>query len=261
MKKILIIAGSDSGGGAGVQADIKTATKHKVFCSTIITSLTAQNTVGVKSIFNPDISFLEDQFQAVLEDINFDATKIGMLGNSNIIDIVAQFIKSQKLKNIILDPVMVATSGDILLKKDSINDLKNKLVNKSFVITPNIDEAEILSEAKITNLSDMKKSAMIIKKFGARNVLIKGGHLLTKENNKIYNLLLDENDKFTIITNKKIEKLQFHGTGCTLSTAIACNIANNNSIISAVRKSNQYIAKAIKNSQQIGKGSRVLKHF
>ncbi len=260
MEKILIIAGSDSGGGAGIQADIKTASAHKIYSSCVITCLTAQNTQKVAAIHNPTIDFLEKQLEAVFADIKFDSIKIGMLGSQEIIKAINKILK-EKAKNIpiILDPVMVATSGDILLEKDAIGELKN-FCAQAKIITPNIDEAEILAEIKIKNIADMKLAAQKIKKFGCGAVLIKGGHLDFSDG-KIYSVLLDEKNNFTIISNKRIGKKNLHGTGCTLSSALACNIARKYSLKKSAQKANSYVCKAIKNSLKIGKGSLVLKHF
>ena len=268
-KKILIIAGSDSGGGAGIQADIKTATALKTYCSTVITCITAQNTKGVFAIEKVSNKMLKSQIQACLSDISFEAIKIGMLGDGEIIETIFNCLNDNLLNSnipIILDPVMVATSGDILLEISAIEKLKSLLVPKSFLITPNIDEAELLAGIKINNITQMKEAAMIIKKIGAVNVLIKGGHLDNKANS-VTNLLLDQENNFHFISNKKINifdegmKVNFHGTGCTLATAISCNIANGLNIVDAVKKGNNYVYKAIKNNLKIGSGSRVLKHF
>ena len=207
--KILIIAGSDPSGGAGIQADIKTASAHKVYASAAITCLTAQNTQSVCAIFNPPIEFLKKQIEAVLDDIKFDAIKIGMLSNADIIECVADILK-KKAKNIpvILDTVMVATSGDLLLEANAIESLKSRLIKGSYLITPNIDEAEVLAKMKIKNLADMKKAALILKDLGAKNILIKGGHLNLKDQ-KIHNILLDEESNFHIISNNKINKKNF----------------------------------------------------
>ena len=262
IKKLLIIAGSDSGGGAGLQADIKTATAHKVFASTIVTSLTAQNTQGVFAIHNPDISFLEKQMEVVLEDIKFDAIKIGMLANKKISEIVYKYLYKKKniINHIILDPVMVATSGDILLEKSAIKFLQDKMLPISSVITPNIDEAEIIAEMKIANLNDMKNAAQKIKKLGAKNVIIKGGHLKNNEK-EIQNILLDENNLFYEVTNKKLLNQQFHGTGCTLSSAIACNLSHNLTIQDALKEANKYVYESMIDGFTVGKGSNVLNHF
>lgn len=258
--KILIIAGSDSCGGAGIQADIKTATAHNTYSSTIITALTAQNTKRVEKIINVEKDFLIKQLDTVIKDIKFDAVKIGMLSSDKTIKVITNYFK-KNLKHIplILDPVMVATSGDILLEKKAISSLKN-LSRYAYLITPNIDEAEILGNFKIRSLNDMHVVAKKIRSFGCKNILIKGGHL-KNSGNKIFNLLLDENNNYHLFTNRKIKTSNIHGTGCSLSSAIACNIANGMNILSAIKKANRYIYNSIKNSIQIGSGSLVLQHW
>jgi len=260
IKKILIIAGSDSCGGAGLQADIKTASAHKTYCAAVVTCLTAQNTAGVFAIHNAPIAFLRQQLEVVLEDIKFDAIKVGMLGRSDIIECVYDVLQ-KKAKNIplILDPVMVATSGDILLKQTAIKSLK-KLISKAAVVTPNIDEAEILAEMKNKNLDDMKIAAKKIKDLGCGAALLKGGHLNFPDK-KIHSILLDENNKFHQISNAKIGKKNIHGTGCTLASALACNIAKKLPLKTAAQKANSYVFLAIKKSLKVGKGSLVLQHF
>lgn len=260
-QKLLIIAGSDPSGGAGIQADIKTASAHKVFSSAVITCLTAQNTQGVSAIHNPPIAFLRAQLEMVLDDIKFDAIKIGMLGTTEIIGCVADVL-AQKAKKIplILDTVMVATSGDLLLKKNAVNALKTRLIKGAYIVTPNIDEAEILAEMKIKNLGDMRVAALKIKALGARNVLIKGGHLNFSDA-RIRSIFLDESNKFHLITNKKFGEKNLHGTGCTLASAIACNVAKSEEILVAVRKANRYVYRSIVGSLKVGKGSLVLRHF
>lgn len=261
-KKILIIAGSDPSGGAGIQADIKTATAHKVYAAAVITCLTAQNTQKVFAVENPSIAFLRQQLEVVLDDIKFDAIKIGMLGNAKIIECVADVLskKAQGKKNkipLILDSVMISTSGDRLLEEGAIEALKSKLIRGAFIVTPNIDEAEILAEMKIKDLDDMKCAAFIIKALGCKSVLIKGGHLNFSDG-KIHSILLDEKDKFHLISNKKVGKKNIHGTGCALASALACNIAEKIDLVKAVRKSNGYVYRSIVKNLKVGKGSLVL---
>jgi hydroxymethylpyrimidine/phosphomethylpyrimidine kinase len=258
IKKILIIAGSDPSGGAGIQADIKTATAHKVYAGAVITCLTAQNTKKVFAIHNSPIAFLRQQLEAVLDDIKFDAIKIGMLGNAEIIDCVADVL-NRKAKKIplILDSVMVATSGDLLLKENAVEALKSKLIKGAKIVTPNIDEAKVLAEMEINDIGDMKSAALIIKALGCKSVLIKGGHLNFLDG-KIHSVLLDEKDKFHIISNKKIGKKNLHGTGCTLASALACNIAKKMPLVKAAKKANDYVYCAIVKSLKVGRGSLVL---
>jgi hydroxymethylpyrimidine/phosphomethylpyrimidine kinase len=263
--KVLIIAGSDSCGGAGVQADLKTATSLKTYAASAITCLTAQSSARVYNVFYPPIDFLKQQIEVVLDDMSFDCIKIGMVGNAKIINLVAEIL-AKKAKNIkiVLDTVMVATSGDLLMEESAISILKSKLINQAYLVTPNIIEAKILSQIKIAKVSDMKKAAKIIKQLGCKNVLIKGGHLLSG-NNIIKNLLLGEDEKFHLITNKKLGKdyknQNIHGTGCTLASAIACNLAKKIDLLSAVRKANGYVYRSIVKSADIGKGSRILINY
>jgi hydroxymethylpyrimidine/phosphomethylpyrimidine kinase len=258
--KILIIAGSDPSGGAGIQADLKTATAHKVYAGAVITCLTAQNTQKVFAVENPSIKFLRQQLEVVLADIKFDVIKIGMLGNADIIECVADVL-AKKAKNIplILDTVMVATSGDLLLEKNAVAALK-KFVKAAKIVTPNIDEAKVLSGISIKNLEDMKRAALVIKELGCKSVLIKGGHLNFSDG-KIYSVLLDEKNKSHLISNKKIGKKNIHGTGCTLASALACNLAKKMDLVKATKAANAYVYSSIVKSLKVGKGSLVLQHF
>lgn len=259
--KILIIAGSDPSGGAGIQADLKTATAHKTYAGAVVTCLTAQNTTKVFALHNSPIDFLRQQMEVVLDDISFDAIKIGMLGTTEIIDCVADVL-SRKAKKIplVLDTVMVATSGDLLLKETAVAALKSKLIKGAYVVTPNIDEAEVLAEMKIKNLSDMKLAATKIKALGAKNVFLKGSHLNFSDG-KIHSILLDEQNKFHHISNKKFSHENIHGTGCALASALACNVAKKIELVSAAKKANAYVYKSIVKSFKLGKGSRVLQHW
>jgi hydroxymethylpyrimidine/phosphomethylpyrimidine kinase len=259
--KILIIAGSDSCGGAGIQADIKTATACKVYAATAITCLTAQTTKKIVATQEIPPEFLRQQIEAVLDDIKFDAIKIGMLQTKAIIHCVADIL-DRKTKNIplILDPVMVATSGDLLLEKNAFKALKSRLVKGAYIITPNIYEAQILAEIKITNIEEMKKAAFKIKSLGSKAVLVKGGHL-DSFNHKIYSVLLDEKNQFHLIGNRKFGNENLHGTGCTLASALACNIAKKIDLPAAVRNANKYVYRSIVRSAKIGKGSLLLQHF
>lgn len=260
--KILIIAGSDSCAGAGVQADLKTATSLGVYAATVITCLTAQNTVEVSDILYAPASFVAKQISAVLDDLKITAIKIGMLGNHEIALTVAKTLALKaKTIPIILDPVMVATSGDQLLTKQAIATLKTELIPLSYLVTPNIPEAELLSGVKINNLADMEVAANKILDLGAKNVLVKGGHLDLFDNSKIYNLLLSKNGKKKIFTNKKLVVGPVHGTGCTLASAITCFFAKTQNLELAISSSNRLVYRAIKNGAKIGKGSRILNHF
>ncbi len=261
IKKILIIAGSDPSGGAGIQADIKTASAHKVYASAVVTCLTAQSTAKVFAIHNSPIDFLRQQILAVIDDIKFDAIKIGMLASAEIINCVADILaqKAQKIP-VILDSVMVATSGDLLLQKNAVNAFKSRLLDGCFVVTPNIDEAEILAEMKIKDFSDMMLAAAKIKDLGAKNVFLKGGHL-SFDDDKIHSVLLDDSDHFYRISNKRVGNENIHGTGCTLASALACNIAKKIDLQNAAKKANSYVYRSILKSLRVGNGSLVLRHF
>ncbi len=259
--KILIIAGSDPSGGAGLQADIKVATAHKVYAGAVVACLTAQSTVGVAGVFNPPVDFLRTQLETVLQDIEFDAIKIGMLGTSAIVDCVADVlaVKAARIP-LILDTVMVATSGDLLLEENAVEALKSRLVKGAFLVTPNVDEAQILAQMKINSVDDMWAAALKIKALGARNVLVKGGHL-RGDGKQITNILLDEKGGRHVIKNKKLAIEKVHGTGCSLASSIACNVAKKMDLAKAVKKSNRYIYKSIVDFLSVGKGSKVLRHW
>jgi len=257
--KILVIAGSDSCGGAGIQADIKTATTLKTYCATAITCLTAQNSQKIYDIFYPPTSFLNKQIEVILDDIKIDIIKIGMLGSAEIISIVAEILE-RKAKHIpiIVDPVMISTSGNRLLEYEAIEALKTKLIANAYLVTPNILEAEILAGIKIATLKDIKIAARNIKNLGAKNILIKGGH--NNFGKKILHYLLLTNNGEKIFSNKRLPFKSLHGTGCTLATAISCFLSHNLSLENSVNQANRFTCRAIKNSQEIGKGSRILKY-
>jgi hydroxymethylpyrimidine/phosphomethylpyrimidine kinase len=244
MKKILIIAGSDSGGGAGIQADIKTAQAHGVFATTAITALTAQNTLGVQGVLATPVQFVRAQIESVLSDIGADAIKTGMLANAEIINAVASFAFAAPL---IVDPVMVATSGDKLLEDDAILALK-KLIAKADLVTPNIPEAEILADMKIETEADMLAAA---KKIACAAVLIKGGHM---QGDRLVNLLVSDAGQHSF-AYPRIHTQNTHGTGCTLASAIACEIAKGAALDVAVKKAGDYVHEAILHAPDIGTGN------
>lgn len=256
MRKILTIAGSDSSGGAGIQADIKTITAFKMYAASAITSLTAQNTKGVFDVLDVEPKFLTAQIDAICDDIMPDAVKIGMLSNHKIMQAVANSIKKWNLQNVVLDPVMVATSGGVLMKEEAISVLKNELLPLAKLITPNIFEAQILSQTKISNLDDMRKSAIKIAEICKTSVLIKGGHLQDMAIDLLY-----ENGEFYEFTNLKISTKNTHGTGCTLSSAIACCVANNLELKQAVKIAKDFVFKALSWQTQIGHGNGAIDHY
>ena len=255
MKTALTIAGSDSSGGAGIQADIKTMMANGVYAMSVITSLTAQNTLGVKSIFDVTPEFLSDQLDAVFTDIFPDAVKIGMISSPLLAEVVAEKLAYYNAKNIVLDPVMVATSGATLTKTDAVRVMTRKLFPLSTVITPNIPEAEVLSKMKIKNENDMKKSAEAIYSLYGCNVLLKGGHSINDANDLLY-----ENGKFRWFSGKRIDNPNTHGTGCTFSSAIASNLAKGIALPDAVTSAKEYISIALSFGLNLGKGSGPLNH-
>lgn len=256
--RVLTIAGSDSGGGAGIQADIKTFTAHKVYGMSVVTSITAQNTSKVLGIKNLDPEFIELQLVAVATDIGIDALKTGMLSTKSIIKSVAEKLRKYKIEKIVVDPVMVSKSGARLLDQDAESTLISDLIPIAFLITPNIPEAEVLSGIKIDSIEGMKKSAEIIIEKGAKYVLVKGGHLLN--NNEATDILFDGSEFYEIST-RWINTKNTHGTGCTYSAAICANLAKGLDVIDAVSKAKDYVTGAIERSFKIGKGNGPLNHY
>ena len=254
--KILIIAGSDSSGGAGVQADIKTVTALGSYAMTAITAITSQNTTGVKSVFPIKPKEIERQILFTCKDIKPDFVKIGMLHSSKVIMSILKSLKNIKAK-IILDPVMVSKSGAKLIDDKSIYTLKKKLITKTFLVTPNIPEAEVLTNLKIKNLNDMKKAGKILLKKGARNVLIKGGHRKSKF---IEDLLLSKNE-FKIFQSKKIRTKNTHGTGCTLSSAITTFLSCGKPLKKSCELGIKYVNQAIRSNLNYGKGNGPVNHL
>ena len=249
MKRILTIAGSDSSGGAGIQTDLKTITVLGGYGMSVITALTAQNTVGVQAVLELPIDFIEKQIDSVIGDIGVDAVKTGMLSNSAIVTLVAEKIKKYRIKKVVVDPVMVAKSGDSLLNKDAQKALREKLIPLAYIITPNLPEASSLAGFNVTDLNTMKEAARHIHGLGAKNVLIKGGHL----HGEIIDLLFDGNNFFEY-TGPRIPTKNTHGTGCTLASAIATELAKDNTIQYSIKQARAFILTAIKFSLPLGKG-------
>lgn len=255
MKTALSIAGSDSCGGAGIQADIKTITMNNVYAMTAITALTAQNTTGVRSIQEAMPEFLKDQLDAVFEDIFPDAVKIGMVSSKELIEVIGERLRFYNAKNIVVDPVMVTTSGSSLMKTDAIGTLCDVLLPIATLVTPNIPEAEILSDMKIKNENDMIKSAEIISERYGCSVLLKGGHSINDAND-----LLFDTKEFKWFNGKRINNSNTHGTGCTLSSAIAANLAKEFDLAESVKRAKEYISGALSAMLDLGKGSGPMKH-
>ena len=256
MKTALSVAGSDSCAGAGIQADIKTMTMNGVYATSAITALTAQNTTGVRAIQESTPEFLKQQLDAVFEDIFPDAVKIGMVSSSELIRVIADRLRYYKAKNIVVDPVMVATSGSTLMKNEAVQTLTKELLPIATVVTPNIPEAEVLSGETIKNKEDMMNVAKSIgDKYGCA-VLLKGGHSINDANDLLYS-----DGAFTWFEGKRINNPNTHGTGCTLSSAIAANLAKGFSLVDAVQRAKEYISAALAAQLDLGKGQGPMLHW
>lgn len=256
MKKVLSIAGSDPSGGAGIQADIKTITAHKLYAMAVIVSLTAQNTTAVSGVLDCLPEFVESQIDSVLSDITPDAIKLGMLSNANIMHSVAKMLKQYNCKNIVLDPVMVATTGGRLMDDNALGVYIDELFALARVVTPNLPEASVLSGIEIKNIDDMRAAAIKISNYGCKSVLIKGGHW--REDAAVD--LLYENGEFSQFCAPKVDTNNTHGTGCTLSSAIACNIASGLNVKDSVKNAKDYVTNALKNTIAIGHGNGPINH-
>jgi len=258
---VLTIAGSDSGGGAGIQADIKTMSATGSYACSVITAITAQNTLGVSAIFPIPLEHVEKQLDAVFSDLNVVAVKVGMLADSEIIQVVAAKIRQYKPKFLVVDPVMVATSGDLLLKQSAISTLKSELLPLADLITPNLPEGAALTDAEVpTNEHQMQSMISELRQLDVRAVLLKGGHLEQDENS---NDLLIFPAHVEQLTAKRINTHNTHGTGCTLSSAITSYLAQGHELISAVKLGKQYISNAIKHADEldVGSGHGPVNHF
>ena len=240
--RVLSIAGSDSGGGAGIQADLKTISALGCFGMTAITALTAQNTCGVRAIHGVPPQMLRDQIDAVIEDIGTDAVKIGMLHAPEIVQTVAEAIDFHTLQNVVFDPVMVATSGAVLIEQESMDILVRELFPRATLITPNLDEAGLLVGKPLTSTEDMEYAALTLRAHGARAVLVKGGHL---PGETVIDLLLTESGEKIWMKAPRIQSPNTHGTGCTLSSAIASHLALGESLVEAVRAARLYVREAL----------------
>lgn len=255
MKTALTIAGSDSCGGAGIQADIKTMTANGVYAMSAITALTAQNTTGVTGIMEVTPAFLREQLTDVMEDIWPDAVKIGMVSSSSLIEVIADIIEKYQLKNVVVDTVMVATSGARLISEDAIATLKERLIPLATVITPNIPEAEVLADMQIKSPDDMVVAAKKISEGYGCAVLCKGGHNMNDANDLLYR---DGDCKW--FNGRRIDNPNTHGTGCTLSSAIASNLAKGMDMDGAVECAKRYISGALAAMLDLGKGSGPMNH-
>ena len=256
MNTALTIAGSDSSGGAGIQADLKTMLANHVYGMSAITALTAQNTTGVTDIMEVTPEFLAEQLDSIFTDIRPDAVKTGMVSSSQLIEIIADKLREYEAVNIVVDPVMVATSGAKLICDDAMETLKKKLLTLATVITPNIPEGEVLSGMKITSKEDMVTAAEKISNTYGCSVLLKGGHSLNDAND----LLVEPGKEPVWFKGRRIANSNTHGTGCTLSSAIASNLAKGKSLEEAVKGAKNYISGALAAGLDLGKGSGPMDH-
>ncbi len=257
IKQVLTIAGSDSGGGAGIQADIKAMSANGVFALSVITAVTAQNTEEITEVFELPISIITAQLDAVFDDFDIAAVKTGMLSSAEIINVVVNFLKPQNVANLVVDPVMVSKTGHLLLKPDAIDALKNELIPLASIVTPNIHEAQQLSGIEIASLADARRAAKVIHRFGCKHVLIKGGHLLAE---RATDLLFDGRF-FNVFKGEYIDTPHTHGTGCTFASAIAAQLARGKSMPDAVQTAKAYLTEAIRHALAIGHGRGPTNHF
>lgn len=257
IKQVLTIAGSDSGGGAGIQADIKSMSANGVFAMSVVTAVTAQNTEEVTDVFELPTSIVAAQIDAVFDDFDVAAVKTGMLSSATIVETVARMLKPQNVTNLVVDPVMISKSGHLLLKPDAINAIKGQLIPLALLVTPNIHEAQQLSGIEIKTLADARRAAKIIHGFGCKHVLIKGGHLPT---DRATDLLYDGRF-FNVFKGEFIDTPHTHGTGCTFASAIAAHLAQSKSVNDAVQAAKTYLTEAIRHSLPIGHGTGPTNHF
>lgn len=255
MNTALTIAGSDSCGGAGIQADIKTMTANGVYAMSAITALTAQNTTGVTDIMEVTPEFLSKQLDSIFTDIYPDAVKIGMVSSAELIETISEKLKFYNAKNIVVDPVMVSTSGSKLLQEDAVETLKNCIFHQAVLLTPNIPEASVLSGIFIINESDMIRAAEVISKEYECAVLCKGGHGINDANDLLYC-----NHKYRWFTGERIDNKNTHGTGCTLSSAITSGLAKGMDLETSIQLAKEYVSGALKAMLDLGNGNGPINH-
>lgn len=257
MKQVLTIAGSDSGGGAGIQADIKSIHANGGYAMSVITSVTAQNSLEITRAYDLPLDLIKAQLDAIFTDFEVSAVKTGMLSSLNIVQTVARKLREVEAENIVIDPVMISKSKFSLLETEAIDNLKADLIPLAKLITPNLHEAELMAERKIETLDDAKRAAEIIHNFGCRAVLVKGGHL---PGNRSTDVLYDEGE-ITLFDTARIETNNTHGTGCTYSAAIATRLAQGLNMVEAVDTAKEYITNAIREGLNIGHGHGPTNHF
>jgi len=256
MRKVLTIAGSDSCGGAGIQADLKTFAAHGIYGMSVITAVTAQNTRGVFAVQDISVEVISQQIEAIFTDIEVDAVKIGMVSQTETITTIAKKLVEYQAKNIVVDPVMVSKSGYYLLQPTAREALIKTLLPLALIVTPNIPEAEVITNMEIKTTKDMEKATRLIYEMGPQNVLVKGGHLREEPVDILFN-----GKELRCFAGRRIQTRNTHGTGCTLSSAIAANLAGGYSVEDSVFFAKDYITTAIEHSQSIGKGVGPVNHF
>jgi len=259
VNKALTIAGSDSGGGAGIQADLKTFQELGVYGMTAITAITAQNTLGVQGVYPVTLEGIQEQLNSIGVDLTPDAVKLGMLFSSEIIKVVAENIKKFGWNNIVLDPVMIAKGGASLLQQEAVQALKEHLLPIATVVTPNVTEAEVLTGMEIHNIQDSKEAAKELHRLGAKYVLMKGGHA-AYQGNEVIDFLFD-GEQFIEYKSERIDSKQTHGSGCTFASAVTAGLANGYPIEEAVREAKKFISIAIEQQLNIGSGHGPTNHF
>ncbi|WP_044642824.1 bifunctional hydroxymethylpyrimidine kinase/phosphomethylpyrimidine kinase [Risungbinella massiliensis] len=257
-KKALTIAGSDSGGGAGIQADIKTFQELDVFGMSALTAVTAQNTLGVQAVFPMNADAVKQQIDSIGKDMGTEAVKTGMLFNAEIIQVVSEKIKQYKWKNVVVDPVMIAKGGASLLEREATSALKQYLLPVALVVTPNIPEAEVLTGVSIQTITDKEKAAMILYELGAKYVVLKGGH--DEDPEKSVDLLYDGTE-FNYFQSQRLQTKNTHGTGCTFSAAITAELAKGSNVYQAVAKAKEFIQVAIQEELVVGNGHGPTNHW
>jgi hydroxymethylpyrimidine/phosphomethylpyrimidine kinase len=257
LKQVLTIAGSDSGGGAGIQADIKAMSANGVFAMSVLTAVTAQNTEEVTEIFPLPVSIVTAQLDAVFDDFEVAAVKTGMLVSEEIIMAVAGLLRPQHVRHLVIDPVMISKGGQALLEPAAVEALTREMFPLALVVTPNIHEAQRLSGIEIASLADARQAAKLIHKFGCQNVLIKGGHLLAEKGTD----LLYDGRFFSVFSGEFIDTPHTHGTGCTYASAIAAQLARDKALPDAVRAAKIYVTEAIRHALAIGHGHGPTNHF
>lgn len=257
MHKALTIAGSDSGGGAGIQADLKTFAMCGIYGMSVVTAITSQNTVGVQGVFDIPVEEIERQFRSVMDDLGADAAKTGMLGNARVVQKIAELVREYKIEKFVVDPVMVSKHGHPLLEPEARVAVASELLPCSYLVTPNIEEAALLTDEEVGDVEEMKRAARILVERGAKNVLVKGGHLKGDSSTDLF----FDGKEFRTLEAPRLATKHTHGTGCTLSAAITAYLAMGMDVLVAVRKGKEYVTEAIKAASPIGRGISPVNHI